>query len=474
MAVENARQFEVESILLVPIEGKTLDITALVLEFGIYESINNPYILGEIVIEDTTINLLANLPIQGRERIIIKTTTPTFNDTVYEYDLSVSAIDTRIISGRQQVYKLNLMSYEGMVNEGVRIAGILKGPNDEVVRKVLENVIETKKEIVVEPAQFPQKWLPSLKRPFDFIYQLAPITISAGVEAPKRVGQSQERATGDGEGAGVSSLKTENLPKMSGSAGYCFFETHDGYVFKSLDQLASCGDNTDTFGGEAVKYTYNYGYVNTESKAGTEHLNILDYTFSNELNMLKQLREGMYSTVCIFFDVNKCYYEENIYKIKDTWEQMSHMGSQDNLPREQQELSKHSTRVMSQMINSEMFHEDPDTNGADNAAYKDYNRYSVAQSNARYRLASNQELNITVPPNLTIRAGDKLELLFPNMTSDEDRKTNPYDEEHSGNYLIKNIGYNFIMRGAQPRTGTTNITLIRDCFGRKNTASKVK
>ena len=472
MAVEKARQFEVESILLVPIDGDTLDITQLVLEFSIYESINNPYVLGEIVIEDTTVNLLANLPIQGRERIIIKVKTPTFNDTTYEYDLSVSAIDARVISGRQQVYKLNLMSYEGMVNEGVRIAGILKGPNDEVVRKVLETVIETKKKIVVEPAQFPQKWLPSLKRPFDFIYQLAPITISAGVEAPKSVGQSQERATG--EGAGVSSLKTENLPKMSGSAGYCFFETHDGYVFKSLDQLASCGDNTDSFGGEAVKYTYNYGPANDDKTEGTEHLKILDYQFSNELNMLKQLREGIYSTVCIFFDVNKCYYEENIYNIKDTWEQMSHMGSQDNLPKEQQELSKHSTRVMAQMINSEMFHEDPDTNGDDNAAYKDYNRYAIAQSNARYKLASNQELNITVPPNLTVRAGDKLELLFPNMTSDEDRKTNPYDEEHSGNYLIKNIGYNFIMRGAQPRTGTTNITLIRDSFGRKNTASKVK
>ena len=469
MAIENARQFEVESILLVPIEGKTLDITQLVLEFSIFESINNPYVLGEIVIEDTSLNILANLPIQGRERIIIKAKTPTFGDTTYEYDLSVSGIDARVISGRQQVYKLNLMSYEGMVNEGVRIAGILRGSNDKVVKEILENVIETKKEIVVEAAKFEQKWLPSLKRPFDFIYQLAPITISGNAQEDKG-GTSQERATGDGEG--VSSLKTENLPKMSGSAGYVFFETHDGYVFKSLDQLAS--DGSDSFGGEAVKYTYNYGYVNTEGKAGTEHLNILDYTFSNELNMLKQLREGIYSTVCVFFDVNKCYYEENIYKIKDTWEQMSHMGSQDKLPKEQQTLSEHSTRVMAQMINSEMFHEDPDTNGADNAAYKDYNRYAIAQSNARYKLASNQELNITVPPNLTIRAGDKLELLFPNMTSDEDRKTNPYDEEHSGNYLIKNIGYNFTMRGAQPKTGTTNITLIRDCFGRKNTASKVK
>jgi hypothetical protein len=469
MAIENARQFEVESILLVPIEGKTLDITLLVLEFSIFESINNPYVLGEIVIEDTSLNIIGNLPIQGRERIIIKAVTPTFGDTTYEYDLAVSGVDVRVNSGRQQVYKLNLMSYEGMVNEGVRIAGILRGSNDKVVKEILENVIKTKKEIAIEAAKFEQKWLPSLKRPFDFIYQLAPITISGNAQEDKG-GTSQERATGNGEGS--SSLNTENLPKMSGSAGYVFFETHDGYVFKSLDQLAS--DGSDSFGGEKVKYTYNYGYVNTEGKEGTEHLNIIDYTFTDELNMLKQLREGLYSTVCIFFDVNKCYYEENIFKMSDTFDEMAHLGSQDKIPKGQKELADSATRVMAQMINSEMFHEDPDTNGADNAAYKDYNRYAIAQSNARYKLASNQELNITVPPNLTIRAGDKLELLFPNMTSDEDRKTNPYDEENSGNYLIKNIGYNFVMRGAQPKTGTTNITLIRDSFGRKNTASKVK
>jgi len=468
MAVENARQFQVESILLVPIQGKTLDITQLVLEFSIYESINNPYVLGEIIVEDTSVNLLANLPIQGRETVIIKAKTPTFSDTTYEYELSVSGIDARVISGRQQVYKLNLMSYIGMVNEGVRIAGILKGTGDKVVQDILTNVLKTEKTLSSEPAKFEQKWLPSLKRPFDFIYQLAPITISG--QAKESIGgTSEERATSDGEG--VSSLKTDNLPKMSGSAGYVFFETHDGYVFKSLDMLA---DDGEKFGGDKVKYTYNYGYVNTEGKAGTEHLNILDYTFSDELNMLKQLREGLYSTMCIFFDVNSMYYEENIFKMTDTFDQMAHLGSQDKIPEGQKILSEHSTRVMAQMINNEMFHDTPETSGKDDAAYKDYNRYAIAQSNARYKLASNQELNITVPPNLTIRAGDKLELLFPNMTTDEDRKTNPYDEEHSGNYLIKNIGYNFTMRGAQPKTGTTNITLIRDSFGRKNTASKVK
>jgi hypothetical protein len=468
---ENARQFTVESILLTTVSNKTYDITQLVLEFSIYENINNPYILGEIIVEDTTVNLLANIPIQGRELLQFKIKTETFSDTTYTYELAVSGIDARIISGRQQVYKLNLISETGLINEGIRISGVLKGTADQVVETILTNNLKTEKQIDTQPARFEQKWLPSLKRPFDFIYQLAPITI-AGNAKNFTGGTSEQRATGDEEGEGVTSLNTENLSKLSGSAGYLFFETHDKYVFKSLDTLSS--DGSDEFGGEAVKYTYKYGIANSEGSEATTHLNILDYTFANELDILKQLRQGLYSTMCIFFDVNTCTYEENIFKMSDTFDQMAHLGSATKLPKGQKKLAGHATRVMTQMINNELFHDTPETPGSDAATYKDYYKYSIAQSNARYKLASNQQLNIVVPPNLTIRAGDKLELLFPNMTSDEDRKTNPYDEEHSGNYLIKNIGYNFIMRGAQPRTGTTNITLIRDSFGRKNTASKIK
>ncbi len=466
---QNSRQFTAESIILTTIDNKSYDITLLVLEFSIYENINNPYILGEIIIEDTTANLLANLPIQGRETIDLNIKTETFSETTYKYSLSVSGIDVRVISGRQQVYKLNLISYIGMVNEGLRIGGVLSGSNDKIVEDILKKYLKTDKKYDGEKARFEQKWLPSIKRPFDFIYQLAPITISSNTPGGTG-GTSQSKSPG--ESTGNTSLDTTNTTKLSGTAGYVFFETHDAYVFKSLDLLCSSGESP--YGGDAPKYTYDYGIVNSEGSETGAPLKILEYTFTNELDILKQLRQGLYSTMCIFFDVNSCEYQENIYKIEDTYAQMSHLGSATKLPKGQKDLAGHATRVMTQMVNNELFHDDPKTAGSDGASYKDVYKYSIAQSNARYKLASNQQLNIVVPPNLTIRAGDKLELLFPNMTSDEDRKTNPYDEEHSGNYLIKGIGYNFIMRGAQPLTGTTNITLIRDSFGRKNTTSKIK
>ena len=468
---ENARQFTAQSILLTTIDKKTYDITLIVLEFSIFESINNPYILGEIIIEDTTVNLLANLPIQGRELITFNIKTETFSNTVYSYKLNVSGIEARATVGRQQVYKLSLISYEGLSNEGIRIGKILEGKHEKIVDDILKTYLQTNKKLIGESSLHSHKYLPSLKRPFDMIYQLAPVTISNKVSGGTG-GKTSAPSTSGGQATGSTDAGNTNTTKLSGTAGYVFFETYDGYVFKSLDMLASSGE--DSFGGDKPKYTYNYGIANTEGGESTTHLNILEYSFVNQFDMLKQLRQGLYSTLCIFFDVNTCTYEENMFKVEDTYAQMSHLGSATKLPLGQKELAKYPTRVMTQMINHEVFHDERATAGVNNAQYKDVYKYSIAASNARYKLASNQELNIIVPPNLTIRAGDKLELLFPNMTSDEDRKTNPYDEEYSGNYLIRNIGYSFVMRGAQPLTGTTNINLIRDSFGRKNTTSKIK
>jgi hypothetical protein len=467
---QNARQFTIESIGITSVTNQTYNITNIVLDFTLYESINNPYMLGEITIHDSRDNMLGNMPIQGQERVSIRVKTETFSEKIYEYDMTVCGINVRTAEDRHQIYTLNLISFEGLKNEGIRIGKTIEGTADEIVAKILKEHLNTKKKLDAEPERFPRKFLPSLKRPFDFIYQLSRVSVSSSSSVGKKGGATSN--SGSVKNDSVTEIETNSMGKLSGTAGYLFFETYDGYVFKSLDKIASSGD--DNYGGTKPKYTYTYGVANSEETDRFNHLKILNYTFANEMDVLKQLRQGIYSTMCIFFDVNTCTYEENMYKVEDTYAQMSHLGSSTKIPVGAKELSKYPTRIMTQMINHEIFHDDKETSGKSDAEYKDNYKYSIAQSNARYKLASNQQINITIPCNLTIRAGDKLELLFPNMTSEEARKLQPYDEEHSGNYLIKDIAYKFIIKGPQPFVGTTHVSLVRDSMGRKNTASKVK
>lgn len=472
MTQQTARQFTLQSVGITSVSNKTYDITELVLEFSIYESINNPYILGSLILNDSGDNMLANMPLQGQERVNIRVQTELFSNKVFNFDLVVSGVDARIVSNRSQLYKLNLISYAGLMNEGVRVGKTLQGTSDVIVSKILKDHLKVTKPLLSEPDKFERKFLPSLKRPFDFIYQLAKISVPKTAPVGKQGSSSQSGAGGAIKNNSTTDLQPSNTNKLSGTAGYLFFETYDNYVFKSLDKL--CSDGSDGYEGDKVKYTYTVAIANDGQNDDKNHLKIIDYTFIDEFDIHKQLRDGLYSTMCIFFDTNTCTYEENLFKVEDTFNQMAHLGSSTKVPTGAKELSKYPTRIMSQMINHEIFHDDPNTSGKSDATYKDNYKYAIAQSNARYKLAANQQINITIPPNLNIRAGDKLELKFPNMSSEESRKIKPYDEEHSGNYLIKNIGYNFIVRGNQAMTGTTNITLVRDSMGMKNTASNQK
>lgn len=449
MAIQNSRQFELYSVTMTTVGGQVLNITELVVEFNIFESINNPYILGSLILEDSSNNILSNLPIQGRERVSIVVSTPAISKQQYNFDLTVSGINVRLLSDRNQLYDLMLMSYAGMANEAVRIGKTLEGKPEEIIKRVLSEYLQVEKSIETSPSAFRQRYIPSLKRPFDFIYQLARVTVCQWEKSDATGGESS------GDANYKSDLDLEDVKKLKGTAGYLFFETYDKYHFRSIDSLVQQNN----------KFEYVYGVANDDKTEGKNALKILSYNFKDEFDLLNQLRSGVYSTMYVSFDVNTNTYEERLYKFEDSFAEMKHLGKTNNISQGAKELSQYPTRIMTQMINNEMFHDQVPTPAKDSAKFKDTYLYGMAQSNARYHFAGNQQLNITVPPNLSIRAGDVLKLKFPNMVNETGRKQTPYDEEHSGKYLVKNIGYNFTVRGNNPYTATTTIDAIKDTPG---------
>jgi hypothetical protein len=451
MTIQNTRQFLLKSVTLSSVENQSIDITPLVIEFSIFESVNNPYMLGSLLVEDSSNNIISNLPIQGRERVVIVVSTPAISQQEYTFDLTVSGINSRTIGGRQQVYDLMLMSFAGMQNEGIRIGKTLEGKPEEIVSSILSKYLKVKKGLKSSPSAFRQKYIPSLKRPFDFIYQLARITVSNWEQS------NSAKSSGGGATSETpeSDITGKDMKRLKGTAGYLFYETYDNYHFRSLNDLMS----------QKSKFTFTYGIANDGVSDSQNAYKILDYSFRDEFDMLKQLRSGVYSTMYVAFDVTTNSYEERLYKFEDSFNEMRHLGKTASISKGAKELSQYPTRIMTQMINNEMFHDQTSTPGKVDAKFKDTYLYAIAQSNARYHFASNQQLNITVPPNLSVRAGDLLTLKFPNMVNQTGREQTPYDEEHSGKYLVKNIGYNFIVRGANPYTATTVIDAIKDTPG---------
>ena len=97
--------------------------------------------------------------------------------------------------------------------------------------------------------------------------------------------------------------------------------------------------------------------------------------------------------------------------------------------------------------------------------YPDYKKQWLAQSMSRNTILNNQVLNITIPINFSIRAGDKLTIQLPNLSVSSRREKEKYDKKNSGLYLVKNISYDIIRDNEKGLIAVCNATLIRDNLG---------
>lgn len=471
--------YNLEKLEIYSVTNEKYNITDLMVELHIYESILSPYMTGSLVLADSGANVIGNLPIQGMERIVIRLSTSIDKDTKYDYDFRVYSVQNRIVNGKMQLYDLKLITYEGLQNEALRVGKKLEGYGHTIVEDIIKNIFKSRKDIDLEPCKYKMKFIPANKRPFDMIFSMASKCISSranpdATPAPSTTSSSLAATSG---GSSTPSVSSNTVGKLSGTAGYLFFETYNGFAFKSIDKLSSDGG---VFGGDPIKGRFEYAPANTDSSNPTSTANrILEYSYDNEIDIFKKLRLGTYSSLIVFFNPSTGTYEEYVYSLNDTYNSMVHMGSADKLPKGQKELANYPTRIMTQFIDHETFYNENGTASPESrdgsrepTQFPDWKKFYLAQSIGRMSLLKNQVLNITIPCNLSLRAGDKIEALLPNMTSQKERSTKKYDEEHSGMYLIQDISYSFKrLEGSQ---GTTTMKVVRDSYGMKDKPSQVK
>jgi len=82
----------------------------------------------------------------------------------------------------------------------------------------------------------------------------------------------------------------------------------------------------------------------------------------------------------------------------------------------------------------------------------------------RYNLLFTQVLNMTIPLNTNLKAGDIIECKFPKVTNEQ---ATEYDDEKSGLYMIKELCHHF-----DDEISLTSMKLVRDTFGAYGTNNK--
>ena len=458
----------------------------MIAAFSFHESVLKPFVAGSLMLSDS-IGFLTNFPIQGGEIVDMEVSTSFDEQTnkgqATKYKLKVMRIASRTIKEKMQMYTLVMVSEEAFVNEIIRLEDPLSGKPDELVTKLVREKLKSSKEIFVEPCKFSVKMLPAKRRPFDIIADLTQRSISGNATYTNKKTKTGKISNKRGREVG----STYGLEKeIKGTAGYFFWESLRGFNFYSVDALCSLPkldkegnykEGTEEFPAKDLrsKPWGPYEEVIANLDNGKDQRGIVsNFKFKTEVDVIASLRKGKYASIMVFFNMSTGQYEEYTYKIKQSYDAMSHLGGQDSIsliPTSQEELSETPSRVMSAILDHEAWYNDPDIADPDSAAtdnpseYADWIKYYAAQTVARYDLLANQEANLTIPGNPSISAGDKVSVLVLNKVADKLKVKKPYDEETSGVYLVREVSHKYDRLQGGNGNMTTVLKLFRDSYG---------
>lgn len=408
------------------------NITNLVTHFYHMEDIMSPAFEGRLVIVDNALSLISTMPIQGNEKVTVEV--EDVFDNTYTYNYRVWTVTNRNAADRKQVYTLGLISDEGLINEGIQLE-IPEGAGGNI-SKTVNKIVEESFDQKIHNNEKARNWaklIPRRQTPFSVI----------------------------------RSIQTKALPNTrrnkKGTAGFLFWQTREGFNFRSWDGLIVDQQNIEK----------DFWFYYLPSKTDLYSSNIIqEIAYISEIDLLKKLREGSYSSRACYFNINTGKYKESVHSIDKVWEQMEHLGSQTQLPKGSIERSVNPTRIISTLVNNEFWYTDTQSAVADNKnELKDYQDFYLQQSIARAGLMFHQHLQISITGHLEFQAGDCIEIRIPNQEAEvlkEEGET--WDPEHSGTFLVKRVTHQCHIAGDQ---AYSVLELIRDSYGIKNKESKV-
>lgn len=433
--------------------SRAVDITSGSIMIDYYEDVFSPTITAKIRVVNTGNTVVSpdskdgklqsiynGLPLRGGERIAIKIAGNTDKNPGLDFStepknyLYVSSISDVIAENNKESFTLHLVSRDAISNETTRVATKFDPslPINESVSRILTNVLKTDKPTTIDKTSNKYGFIGNLRKPFTVLTWLASKSVPI-----------------------VSSDGSTSVNSQEGTAGFFFYQTVDGFQFRSIDLLNQQAPKATYIYSEATQsYTTDGARVNNNFK-------ILNYNIERNQNLLEKLRLGTYSNYRIFFnplDGTITPPDKAYFRLENYIDKTKTLGQEQiRLPRvsqnSDQTLGDLPSRIMTGILDVGTM--DKGISTAKNANPIDYQ----SQALMRYNNLFIQTLNVMIPSNTNLRAGDVIECLFPKITRDPARE---YDVDQSGLYMIKELCHHF-----DAKNSYTSLKLVRDTFGIK-------
>jgi len=443
-----AKEFDIKKCLIYSNDDKTKsDIGSLITDLYYFEDLLSPTLKVDILFADTgTIKeddefkeVIDVLQMVGTEKVDLELTDP--NDEKIKVTLYTDTIAPVAKENRKSLVSITLESKESIMNYKTSVNYRVDGKISDHITRILKETLKVggKKKLDIEETSNNMSHIGNNMRPFATILQLA----------RKAVPQT---------------------PNAEGNtAGFFFYETSEGYKFKSVEGLLSENEP----GGGKKKYK---SFVHNETPDGRGSSvppeyggKILEYNVVTPSGSIKsKLQIGTYSTRTILFDPFNCYYEVINPNVKggDKGAEKNLQKAGKNLPKYNKEFdqagaNKDYSRTQYMLIDKGTLPTGNTQQQITKSGEKNFDSKNILnQSVMRYNQFFSTTVQITITGDFSLHAGDYIFIAAPE-TSTKDTKI--MDKQFGGHYVISKLCHYISLRDG----GYTKLTLCRDSTGRK-------
>ena len=411
---------------------KSVGLANGILRLTYYESILQDSIKAFVVYGDVgnaidQKSAVEGLPIIGTEDFRLEF--EDNNENKIKVDMVVNSVTPIYEDTNKNVVSLELVSEEYIRNEmgESRLRSRFDGNITANVEKIFKDRLKTKKPLDLEDTSNEYSFLGNGRKPYYMLNLLSKQSIPEGGE--------------------------------DGSAGFLFFETADGYQFKSIDKLFDQP--------QKKSYVFNNSTDVKQTPVGYDG-KILDHQSDSSINVQSKMNIGAYKTKLVMFDPFNCKYVVDEKTADEAVEKKKVKLAGKKLPKFNEKFStptKDYTRTTFMLLDSGTL-----PAGATETQIKENQKdnfkaaQTLNQAIRRYNQLFSGMMEITIAGDFSLHAGD---VIFVDIFSVQAEKDDTVNRESGGLYIIADLCHFVNADGTY-----TKLNLARDSFGRKGNHSK--
>ena len=418
--------------------SKTVSVANGTIRLMYYESILQDTIRATVTFADTgnaidNKTALEGLPIVGQEKVQIKF--KDNNDETLDLVLYVNKVTPLSDDTTKSMVQLDLVSKEYILNEKIRLNTRFDGKISDHIRKILtdQNYLATEKNVDIEETTNTYNFIGNNKKPY----------------------------------YAMNWLSKKSVPNLTGAkgntAGYFFYETAEGFKFKSIDSML----------GQEKKKSIIYNQTPDSRGANLPSgydAKALDYSKDNRVDVQEKLQMGAFSTRTVLFDPFTCYYEvitpnakEKEKSLKLGGKELPVLNPEFNRDGRNKDFSRTTYMLLDKgTLPTGDTKQQIEKSRDENFEPKDILNQAIMRYNQLYSIKT----TITIAGDFSLHAGDAIFVDAPELATE----TKNVSKENGGLYIIADLCHYISTKETY-----TKLNLVRDSFGRigNHTSGKI-